>query len=90
VWGAPFGQWGAGHSVAPYGRGVGEAGPFWPCSGAVPKGVAVGGQWAKARLPFWPESGSRTRWGAAPALAIGPASPVGPGERPRWGVASGQ
>jgi hypothetical protein len=26
VWGAPFGQWVAGHGVAPLGRGGGEAG----------------------------------------------------------------
>jgi len=58
VWGAPFGQWVAGQGVAPYGRGVGGAGPFWPCSGAVPKGVAVGGQSAKGRLPGGAVSGA--------------------------------
>ena len=35
--------------------GLGLASVGAPRSGAVPKGVAVGGQWAKARLPFWPE-----------------------------------
>jgi len=74
VWGAPFGQWVAGHSVAPYGRGVGEAGPFWPCSGAVPKGVAQ----------RWPVGE-----GPPPLLAReapGGVWPVGKGSPPQWGA----
>jgi len=106
VWGAPFGQWGAGHGVAPLGRGGGVAGSLWPCSGASPMGVASG------VLALWPESGPAPGVGpprmasagsgpvaappygcgqsAAPALAIGPPPPVGAVGRPPLPVWCGQ
>ena len=78
MWGAPFGQWGAGHGVAPLGRGGGVAGSLWPCSGAVPKGVAQGGQWGEGPPPLlarvapcgvWPVAKvSPPQWGAYRAV----------------------